>query len=47
MPATVTLDEVAEPEVGRHLRQRVQILVDMIGDAEVTITGLVRQLARR
>jgi hypothetical protein len=43
----VTVDEVAEPEVVRHLRQRVQILVDMIGDAEGTITGLVRQLARR
>lgn len=43
----VTLHEVAEPEVVRHLRQRVQILVDMVVDAEGTINGLVRQLARR
>ena len=43
----VTFDEVAEPEMVRHLRQRAQILMDMIGDADWTINGLVRQLARR
>ena len=43
----VAVDEVAEPEVVRQLRQRVQMLADMIGDAEGAIRGLVRQLARR
>lgn len=42
----VAVDEIAEPEGVRHLRQRVQMLVDMIDDAEGAIRGLVRQLAR-